>query len=831
MLAAFPYAEYAFIVENDFSRIKEDPVLADFGRSAYVIPVLSAQAAKAQLTAENEQYVVYARKDMAFLKDEKLRGREEKLAQEELAAAQEKLVRLTDRKEIVWNDYVRIQELSKLEEEPAKKEFEGLSVRLEELQKEAQRLQEEMEQEEALRKKGRERKAQVQEKLAQNRERYPYVQKCAKLAESLLVQYREKQEYTQRAADAKQEQLLKEQEMQAQEKAEQTALQRKNALAEEYDRLQSRLDKRYQAYISVEADGGQSAGIHVLQSAADGSAVAGLADADGHALSLEQLENRFAGVKKALDEKNADVHDKEELLRHYRAAMGKCSTAIARRHFTMEELAAKEAQGEAVPNPDDALRALEQEREQAVQQEKAAAEELEAQNALMNRLQGSIAHGKSQIEEKYGAFEAFDCDNPEQFIVQHKNYKDSIAGQNKELEKALKRQTEKMQDFLVMEKDLSRIVAKAGIEVPEASETENADTMAGQPEDTDINVADFSGYETVQKEFEKLCALEVRKLEEFLKKKDKLTEELTACDAKELALEIKMSVHVPKDIEAVKQLKSRLSETNTLIALEKERVSKGISDMERIKDNFENRCVQICCNIKTELDRLPKLSSITMDNEVISIIGLSVPYAKESDYKERMAAYIDETVLMAESFDNTQERLKYIRNRLSWKRLFAVIVTDMNAIRVSLYKRERMKDQSRYLRYEEAVGSTGQSQGIYIQFLIAVIHYISSINAPADSAGVLGKTIFIDNPFGAAKDIYIWEPIFKLLKTNHVQLIVPARGATPAITGRFDVNYILGQKLVHNRQQTVVVDYYSRTKNEELEYTRMDYEQAVFDFI
>ena len=159
------------------------------------------------------------------------------------------------------------------------------------------------------------------------------------------------------------------------------------------------------------------------------------------------------------------------------------------------------------------------------------------------------------------------------------------------------------------------------------------------------------------------------------------------------------------------------------------------------------------------------------------------------------------------------------------------LFTDMNAIRVSLYKRERMKDQSRYLRYEEAVGSTGQSQGIYIQFLIAVIHYISSINAPADSAGVLGKTIFIDNPFGAAKDIYIWEPIFKLLKTNHVQLIVPARGATPAITGRFDVNYILGQKLVHNRQQTVVVDYYSRTKNEELEYTRMDYEQAVFDFI
>ncbi len=60
---------------------------------------------------------------------------------------------------------------------------------------------------------------------------------------------------------------------------------------------------------------------------------------------------------------------------------------------------------------------------------------------------------------------------------------------------------------------------------------------------------------------------------------------------------------------------------------------------------------------------------------------------------------------------------------------------------------------------------------------------------------------------------------------------MPARGATPAITARFDVNYILGQKLSDNRQQTVVVVYYSSVKEQELEYTRMDYEQASFDFI
>ena len=195
-----------------------------------------------------------------------------------------------------------------------------------------------------------------------------------------------------------------------------------------------------------------------------------------------------------------------------------------------------------------------------------------------------------------------------------------------------------------------------------------------------------------------------------------------------------------------------------------------------------------------------------------------------------MSEYIDRVAKGADSFEKTEDKLKYIRNNLSWKKMFSVIVTDMNSIKLNLYKRERIADQSRFLPYEEAVGSTGQSQGIYIQFLIAIINYISNMNSSGNE-GVEGKTIFIDNPFGAAKDIYIWEPIFKLLATNHVQLIVPARGATPAITGRFDVNYILGQKLVDSRQQTVVVDYYSSTKESELEYTRMDYEQATFDFL
>ena len=150
----------------------------------------------------------------------------------------------------------------------------------------------------------------------------------------------------------------------------------------------------------------------------------------------------------------------------------------------------------------------------------------------------------------------------------------------------------------------------------------------------------------------------------------------------------------------------------------------------------------------------------------------------------------------------------------------------MNRIKLSLYKRERIAAQSRYLPYEEAVGSTGQSQGIYIQFLISVINYISSINSKNANSMGIRKVIFIDNPFGAAKDSYIWEPIFKLMKVNNVQLVVPARGATPAITGKFDVNYILGQKMIGGKQQTVVVNYFSNVKTDELDYTTLSFEQT-----
>ena len=275
----------------------------------------------------------------------------------------------------------------------------------------------------------------------------------------------------------------------------------------------------------------------------------------------------------------------------------------------------------------------------------------------------------------------------------------------------------------------------------------------------------------------------------------------------------------------------QMKETAAIIRLEKDRIEKTIQDMMQIKENFEKQCLQRCLSIRAELERFPAYSKIMLDGRQIPMVMLKIPYVNEEMYSQRMSEYIDGIVERTDTYSSPEERVAYIRQQLSWKRLFSVIVTDVNSIRLNLYKRERVKEQSRYLKYEEAVGSTGQSQGIYIQFLIGVINYISMIYSGGGDGSDLQKVIFIDNPFGAAKDIYIWQPIFELLRTNHVQLIVPTRGATPAITGKFDVNYVLGQKMIDKMQQTVIVDYSSNVDVASMEYEKLEFEQEVFDFI
>lgn len=533
-------------------------------------------------------------------------------------------------------------------------------------------------------------------------------------------------------------------------------------------------------------------------------------------LTPDEVNIKLAALVKILNQENASAADKEKLLGNYADSIRKCKNRIEYLGGDIEYFKTQYEQNSLIQADSEQLSRLKEEQNQvkAVQTEQKSL--VEEKRSTRDKLQGKITHAVSLISKKYGYFDADIISKQEVRVFLNENdallsvIENRIEQENDRL-KSLEQESMTLQ---MLKRDTERLMSRSSL---------NPSAAAGVMEDSSNLKQEC---QVITERFDSFIEERFKRSKEFERDLGMLIDTLNSLNSYELALEIKNNIHMPSNAEETEQLIQTFSETNGYIQLEKQRVLQGLEDMQVIKENFENQCIQSCINIKTELERLDKLSGITMGDESIRIINLKIPYVKEEQYKNRMSDYIDHIAQATDSFERTEDKLKYLRNNLCWKKLFSVIVTDMNGIRLNLYKRERIAGQSRYLPYEEAVGSTGQSQGIYIQFLISIINYIASINSRNSDASRLKKAIFIDNPFGAAKDIYIWEPIFKLLKTNNVQLIVPARGATPAITGRFDVNYILGQRMCSGRQQTVVVDYYSNVSGDELEYTTLSYEQT-----
>lgn len=796
LLAVLPQAPFAIFAKNSYEEIRNDKVLATLNTGGYVIPILKYSVIEEGLQPFETEELFGVCRNMSFLWDEAMLSAELQKTAEEIHRYQDIVRKCADKCRMVSEDGVFIKSIRNVQD------ADFINNRLQTIRRDRDKLLRQKESEILKSEEIKSKLVEISENINSEKKHLGEFQKSFALYEKIA----EKNDRLQEKYSA-----LKN---------------NRSSLTEAKRSYSNMVHKTADRKQQLEKAGTEYE--HILQQLEDN-----LKDFEINfkpyyqdkavpytGLTEEETDARMAALRTIISGELGDISDKEKLLASYEAAMKKSADNIRYRGMTMEAAAQAYEEGRLTSCGMEEMLRLKNRIDEAEKAIKALDNSLDAQSAQKNRMEGSIEHGKRKYQDKYGEFIRENVTNPQAYIVTHRQEMSRIEKQILETEQTRKTVENDNKDILFMEKDIERIIRNTGIEVPMQLQTDRIYE--------DISTED---YEKLQKQFEKLRKEENILRNRFVEDKQKLIDALNRLEAYELAEEVRNSLAAPEEVTAVEDMLQSIQETNECIALERDRIEKSISDMERIKDSFENRCVQICSNIRTELDRLPKLSRITMDDEVISIITLSIPYIKEEMYKDRMSVYINETVAGAETFNNPADKLKYMKNRLSWKKMFSVIVTDMNSIKLCLYKREHIKDRSRYLKYEEAVGSTGQSQGIYIQFLIAIIHYIASLNALGKDTSVIGKTIFIDNPFGAAKDVYIWEPIFKLLKTNHVQLVVPARGATPAITKMFDVNYVLGQKMVADRQQTVVVDYRSQVETEEMDYNSMEYEQTMLDIL
>ena len=492
VLKRTPFIEYAFIIKNDFERIKADEMLKDFGKGAAAYPVISEQVLIDTKLEINKDLIVFALKDMSFLRDEAKLETQIKLAQEELESHKAQAGKLADRMELVWNDYTFALVYNAASGKVDASEAEAIRLKI--ADSEAAII-------EAEKKRSvlNEVKEQLSRNLAQTRDDIEEKETACSLLSRIMEMNTSIDKKYERLkglkadVDSARNRIYECEEAAASANSEyDTARDFEDSTRKAYDEIIKSWEEQYAPYydenVSIEIDD------------------------DTYRLDKDEIESRFTGLKTALSQKNSDFADKQALMNHLSASMNKCRDAIEYRGYTFDDIKAKYEAGEIMAAGSQQLRNAKDALNNLVKSSDSVREELESQEALLNRLEGSIAHGINQIENNYGSFNEFPCDDPDEFITQHKVLIKKLEDNTKVQEKTRRQMSDSLKDILVCRKDLERIVSDAGMHVPEEF----------RPEDAQGITANLTEYEAVHKEYASITRLEYKKVDEFNKNKSKL---------------------------------------------------------------------------------------------------------------------------------------------------------------------------------------------------------------------------------------------------------------------------------------------------------------------
>ena len=326
VLKRTPFVEYAFIIKNDFERIKADEMLKDFGKGAVAYPVISEQVLIDTKLEINKDLIVFALKDMSFLRDEAKLETQIKLAQEELDSHKAQAGKLADRMGLVWNDYTFALVYNAVSGKVDASEAEAIRLKI--ADSEAAIIEAEKKRS-AL----NVAKEQLAGQLSQTR---AYIEEkensCRILSQiidmnSSIDKKYEKLKSLKADSEAARNRIYECEEAAASANSEyDTARDFEDSTRKEYEEIIKSWEEQYAPYydenVSIEIDD------------------------DTYRLDKDEIESRFAGLKTALSQKNSDFADKQALMNHLSASMNKCRDAIEYRGYTFDDIKAKYEAGE-----------------------------------------------------------------------------------------------------------------------------------------------------------------------------------------------------------------------------------------------------------------------------------------------------------------------------------------------------------------------------------------------------------------------------------------------------------------------------------------------------
>ncbi len=266
-------------------------------------------------------------------------------------------------------------------------------------------------------------------------------------------------------------------------------------------------------------------------------------------------------------------------------------------------------------------------------------------------------------------------------------------------------------------------------------------------------------------------------------------------------LEELSKIGMPLGVVECRKMQNQFAEYILNLEEQMQKVNSDILQLESYQKEFSSRCIKRAELILNDLNKLESLSKIDVYGRRVAMIKVKLNEFEEQDKQLRMKTHIDNIVKEIEQ-EGAVDRQR-VATRLATRELLAQIV-DLEKASVKLYKVESIPEHSKHYRWENALGSEGQNNSLYFIFAVCLISYIRMLSINNVSVNTK-KVIIADNPFGSTSAVYLWDPMFKILKQNNIQLIAPGHRIPQEITSRFSVNYLLNQEIMQNGKTRVVV--------------------------
>ena len=244
---------------------------------------------------------------------------------------------------------------------------------------------------------------------------------------------------------------------------------------------------------------------------------------------------------------------------------------------------------------------------------------------------------------------------------------------------------------------------------------------------------------------------------------------------------------------------------NVLINRLKEQ-QQQIDSLKKIERNVVDLALGIARMYKGHLKKFPLLSKIKFKNETYDMIKINFDRCTYPDEQAEleMQHYIRDLIRDIEA--NKIDKSKLV-DCLAPVHLISRVL-DMRNIQLEMRKIEQ-NDIQRFLRWEQIEASDGQTNAIFIIFLVVLMSYIRDIVIDRKDIKT-SKMMIVDNPFGSTSGSYLWETIVSILEKNNVQMICPAHTIKADVLKYFPIHFTLTTEPSASGRQRVGIKVHAK---------------------